>query len=370
MNLDEIITIIPPKADALDRVTTPFVAFEHPFEDRVGRFERQIESMVRYTPVIVVGDTWPDSFHDPMSWGRFKALFKQYRKPQPRWSACIWPESAIYATGIAKMLGVNEAVRYRPQLWTFCQFFDQCNTNREDDIDILPEGSIYVDDRMIYPLAYPKLKLQPEACELSVIVFGNPKVVSGVSTPGDAEIIIVKEAPSGRVFNEAVEKARGHFIAVCQEADRIAADRFVCQLKDDVDFSLSPVASSSRIPPWSIRGYTQSADVPNNQLSTWMFRRSIFEQLEGAHPDLTAGFDYDLYVRIVSDHRFSVAYHADSFVWRKYELPFGLTYTQQVYNDAVNRIRYTKDYHALSVRARDLGKRILDRSRSAHPACV
>ena len=229
-------------------------------------------------------------------------------------------------------------------------------------MDILPEGVIYAKDRQIYPLAYPKLQLQPETCELTVIVFGERKNIACAEIPDDAEVIEVEDV-SGRSFNRAMEQAHGRFVALCQDGDIVTPERFAIQLQDDADLSLSPIESEQEHPAWSIRGYTQEADRPSNQLSTMMFRRSIFEELEGAHPDMTDGFDYDLYVRLVSDHRFEIAYHADTLVSRELFLEDGAVYTQQVYNDAVNRVRYTKDYHAPSIRARGLDERILAAAR-------
>ena len=257
MNLDELVTVAPMTAAALQRVTTPFVAFEHPLVDRVGRFERQIESMTRYMPVIVLGDTWPDSFHDPMRWARMTEIYETYTKPQERWASCVWPETALYSTNIAKLLGVNEQVRYRPQLWTFCQFFEKCNLRRSDDIDMLPEGVIYVDDRMLYPLTYPKLQLQPETCELTVVIFGSRSDVAGALLPDGAEVIEVADQPSGAAFNRAIMQAHGRFVAICQAGDTLAPTRFEQQLEDDADLSLSSIETSGKTFAWSLRGYTQ-----------------------------------------------------------------------------------------------------------------
>jgi hypothetical protein len=349
---DEI-TVIPVSAAALAQVTTPFVTFEHPHRVRTGSLERQLEAMDRYGAVIVLGDTWPDSFHDQVHWERTRKIIKQYDEPQERWSDVVWPETAVYALGVARMLGVNEKVTYRPQLWIFSQFFEKCNKSWDEDIDILPEGTLYADNRCIYPVHYPKLALQDEQCELTVIVFGAAAdEVVGLQVEGDVEVIGIGNEASGLWFNAAMEQAHGKYVAVCRGGDIVHPDRFDLQLAAAADLSLSSVIGCDR--PWSLRGYTHRADLPTEQLSTLMFRRDIFRRIPGACPDLQTGFEYDLFVRIASDQSMTVAYLAEPLVERPLHLPFGRVYTQQVYNDAVNRVRYTKDYHAPSIRRRPL----------------
>lgn len=350
--IDKSITVIPGTAEALAGVTTKFVAFEHPFREREGRLNRQLESLGRYCTSIMLGDTWPDAYHDQMSWGRMRPVLKQYPDPQARWSDVVWPETALYATGVAKLLGVNERVRYRPQMWTFAQFFEKCNQEWHEDIDILAEGSMYVENRYIYPVEYPKLVLQPTRCELTVVIFGERAATVDLDVCSSVEIIEVPVDADGQSFNAAIERAHGEYVAICRAGDIIHPDRFDLQLAAGADLSFGSVCGCAR--PWSLRGYTHKADYPTEQLSTLMFRRSIFDRVRGACPLLQTGFEYDLFVRIVSDQTMSVAYHAEELVERPLSLPFGAVYTQQVYNDAVNRVRYTKDYHAPSIRRRPL----------------
>ena len=347
VNIHELVTVVPNDTELLAHVTTPFVSFVQSFEERVGRFERQVEGMGRYNASILLGDTWPDSYHDMFGWGRVHQAVQQYTKPQPRWEASIWPETALYTTGVAKLLGVNPAVRYRPQMWTFCQFFEKCNV-RDEDIDTLPEGVIYAQDRNIYPLTYPMLKLQPEQCELTILYYGNLNHKDWPSIPPDTEIFLMGDGePDGATFNKGIEWAHGRYVAVCQEGDVVNLERFKIQIEDDADLSLCPVAGGGDA--WLLRAYTDVTDTPSEQLGSMLFRRSIFEKIPGAYPDLQTGFDYDLFVRIVSDERMTIAYRSTPLVARDLYLPYGRVYTQQVYNDASNRIRYTKDYHAVAI---------------------
>lgn len=352
MSIHKLVTVVPNEPDALAQVITPFVAFAHSLGDRTGRFERQVEGMGRYNVSILLGDTWPDAYHDALGWGRVHHVVDTYTKPQPRWATSIWPETVLYTSGVAKLLGVNPNVRYRPQLWTLCQFFEKCNV-RDEDIDILPEGLIYAHDRNIYPLDYPMLKLRAEQCELSLLYYGSVKAVARMQPPSaDSEIIFMGSEADGATFNAGISAAHGKYVAVCREGDVVDPKRFEIQMADDADLSLCPVEDGGD--PWLLRAYTNTPDTPSEQLSSMLFRRSIFEKIPGAHPDLQVGFDYDLFVRIVADERLTVVAHSAPLVKRKLSLPYGRVYSQQVYNDAANRVRYTKDYHALSIRGRPL----------------
>lgn len=349
MSIDNV-SIIPPTAAALAAVETPFVSFTHPFKVRIGSIERQIEAMRCYMAIITLGDVWPDSFHDALNWGRTHPLFATYTQPQERWCICLWPETAVYMTDTAKLLGVNESVKYRPQLWTFCQYFEKFSTGEDCDFDVLPEGSIYVADRQLYPATYPMLELLPEDRELSIVALGGrPRG----PTPNDAEIIYHPDI-SGDAFNWAMQQATGRYVMCMQGGDRQLNDRAVRQLEDAADLSLGAIMlENGELKSWGLRDYTFRTDLPVEQFGTMMFRRDVFRTIPGAHPDMTAGFDYDLYVRIVSDARFDVVMHRAPLIERVQTFPYGQVYTQQVYNDAANRVRYERDYHAVAVRAAD-----------------
>jgi hypothetical protein len=382
---DELVEVIPVSEKRLANVTTPFVAFEHPFEDRVGRYEHQIEAATRYMPVILFGDTWPDAYHKPLSYQAKLDFVRGYaNSAQRRWATVLWPETILYVTEMAQLLGVNERVRYRPQMWTFCQYFEMCN-HQVIDVELLCEGVIHVPNRCVYPLTYPKLRLQKEKCDLTILYWGRMTPENKDNIPTGSEVLMMGDEPDGESFNRGIEQAHGRFVALCREGDRtLVAYRFKRQMDDDADLSLSSVSSDELMPApdncgphlypswqsdepievfmqprthaWSLRGYTSESDRPTAQLSTMMFKRSLFDRIPGAHPDLIDGFEYDLYVRIVADQQADVTYHRAPLVHHNLELPFGRVYAQQVYNDAVNRVRYEQDYHALSIRRRPLGE--------------
>ncbi len=58
---DPRVTVVPMLNDALQAVKTPYVAFEHPFKDRPGRFERQADYLDEYGTQYTwtIGDVWP-----------------------------------------------------------------------------------------------------------------------------------------------------------------------------------------------------------------------------------------------------------------------------------------------------------------------
>lgn len=376
MQVPDFVTVIPFDDEALRVVTTPFVAFEQPFESRAGRFERQKEVMFCNSPVVVLTDTWPDAHHDALNWSRGQEILKLYGQPQPRFTPCMWPESAMYVTDIAKMFKIDERIRYRPPMWFFSQYFEQCvdlqnePKRNDDDAEISPDAGIRVYDRNIYPVEYPKLKLAPVETDLTVIViydWDDSAMLDPKSVPKGAEILIAKcrpmwinadigrifdcsGMPVGAAFNRLVQLAHGKRIAVHRPSAR-SNDRWNRQLKDDADLSLSTIQlDRDAIEGWGMYSFTHVVDKPTRQLGTMMFSRKALER-HAAHPDMPDGFDYDLYLRMMLDEELEVVYHETPLVHdRKNLCPYGRQYTQQVYNDAANRLRYGKAFHAWSYR--------------------
>lgn len=364
-------TVIPFSNVALRDVKTPFVAFEHPFQDRAGRFERQVDAMRLNTSVILFTDTWPDAFHDPFVSGRTRDALMAYGLPQKRYAHCLWPETALYQTDVARLFVVDETIKYRPHVHFFCQYWSACSEalRTADDVDLSMEAGICVPDRNIYAVDYPAPRLSKEKCQLSVIVLierGNTFKIRRSDFPYGAEIIIVNctttnvdtdglavidcsMMPTGAAFNVAVAEAHGKFIAI-HKAGNTTGQRFDVQMSDDVDLSIVPIRNGDKLEGWSSFGFTQLTDVPNGQAGGLMFsRRSL--STYSAQPTMHAGFDYDLYLRIVADQSMSLAYHDDICIdGPVYTNPYGTLYTQQVYNDAANRLRYGKVYHAWAIR--------------------
>lgn len=346
VDVHDLVTVVPNDPSALSSVDTPFVAFEHPFKDCAGRFERQINSIGRYNAAVLLGDTWPDTHYVCITSSDLQRLYSIYRKPQDRWTQCLWPETAIYTAGVAKFIGVNPGIHYRPQLWTFCRYIELCSKNGED-IDILSEGTICVKNRSVYPLAYPVISLSEEKCRLTILYYGDQTGISGLEGDDTQLIYMGAGKPDGATFNLGLAAAHGRFIAVCREGDEIDPDRFKQQIKADADLVMCPVEGGGS--SWLPYRYTHRVDEPSEQLSSILFRREIFEHIGAAHPTLTVGFEYDLFVRIVSDKRMSIVNQSIPLVRREKRIESPV-YAQQVYNDAANRVRYSKDYHAPAIR--------------------
>ncbi|HSN70896.1 MAG TPA: hypothetical protein VLT59_05275 [Steroidobacteraceae bacterium] len=379
MTVSNLVTVIPFKNDALRAVTTPFVAFEQPFPERAGRFERQLDALHRNCAVVMLTDTWPNAYHDALSWKRVKGLIQGYGAPQERYTDGVWPESALYQTTVAQMFELDESIRYRPLMWLYALYWDTCANplRAADDMEISPEAGIVVPDRNIYPVTYPTPKLGEPEVPLTLIVFvdrDDKPVVGAEELPPDTQVIVLqcaaevttscgevidcRDVPLGTAFNRALAASRGRRIAICRAGDR-QLRRFDIQLKDDVDMSLSTIRCEDHtLDGWGMYSFTYTVDAPTRQLGTLMFTRRALERY-AAHPDMDDGFDYDLYLRVLTDSDMSVAYHETPLVQGyKSVRPYGRIYTQQVYNDAANRIRYGKVYHAWSYRAGPLEQRL------------
>lgn len=376
----EHITVIPFSNDALSAVKTTFVAFEQPFPERAGRFERQFDALHRNCAVVMLTDTWPNAYHDSFSWKRVKKLIQEYGDPQERYTDGVWPETALYQTNVAQMFKLDETIRYRPHMWLYALYWDTCANpiRAADDMEISPEAGIVVPDRNVYPVSYPEPKLGPAEIPLTVIVIvgrDERPVVNASGIPPKAEVIVLqcfddevstprgtvidcRDVPLGAAFNRALAASHGRRIAVCYAND-ISLGRFERQLKDDVDMSLGTVrCDSDEVEGWGLYGFTHTVDKPTRQLGTMMFTRRALERY-AAHPDMDDGFDYDLYLRVLTDPSMSVAYHEKPLVQGfPNSCPYGHVYTQHVYNDAANRIRYGKVYHAWSYRAGPLDQHL------------
>lgn len=345
------LTIIPMTNAALRAVDTPFVAFEHAFKTRPAWHLRQMEGFRRNSAFVMLGDTWPDAYHAPVSWGVVSNTLKSYDKPQSRHSVSVWPETAIYHTGVAKMFAIDESIRYRPQMQFFGQYYDSCafDIRHGDDVEISPEAAIYVDDRNIYPVTYPTLYLPPAQMQLSVVSVGEDES----QLPSDLHVVQMSDdrtIPAGKRFNDAVLQTASEYVAVVVAGYTNVLDRLELQLRDRAALSLGAVITPDGLEQWLPQNHVQLSDVPSGQLATMMFHRSVFERLGGACEELPEGFEYDLFLRVVSAGDLPLAYHTDGLVrGEPYVCRNGAAYTQQVYNDAANRLRYTKGYHGPAI---------------------
>ena len=357
MDIKKLVTVIPLCEDALQKVETPFVTFEHEYKTKPAWIERQVEASQRVTARVLLGDTWPDAQHDPLNWGRASSLLKKYDQPQPHGAVSVWPETAIYYTGVAQMYRPNPNIKYRPHMHFFGQYYDACAKHARricggDDIDVTSEAVIHVPDRNIYEVTYPKLQLRPADRQLSVIVIGD-----SVPVFPDKDVQVIRMSndttiPAGERFNRAVEQTTGERIGIASSDYDDSEYRWERQLEAAVDFSIGPVRTRGQgLEKWIPYNHTHSVDKPGGQLATMMFSRQVFVRLGGACAEMSVGFGYDMYLRIFDDEALTTAYHTDPLVaGRPYSCCEGTAYTQNVYNDAANRSRYTvRGYHARTI---------------------
>lgn len=355
MDINKLLTIIPASDAALHAVTTPFVAFEHDFDTRAAWAERQLEAFQRTTARVLLGDTWPDAHHDPMQWGRSSKVLQKYGTRSSRYDVRVWPETAIYHTGVAQLYNVDPTIHYRPQMHFFSQYIEPCSKQilEGDDVDMSPEAIIKVPDRNIYEVQYPVVKLPARECQLSIIAIGSPDLAD---RPADSQVVELsgdESLPTGARFNLALERAAGEYIAVAVEGYTNLPRRFEQQLEYASDLSIGAVNTGGGQELWTPYACMQYTDAPTGQLATMMFHRRVFERLGGACRDMSEGFGYDLFVRSLGEPDLSWTCHYKGLVrGEPYVCRSGKTYLQEVYNDVANRVRYTKGYHARSIQCK------------------
>ena len=77
---DDRVTVIPLSNAALQAAETPYVAFEHPFKNRPGRFARQADAMDKTGSMAAyaVGDVWPMGQEKPYTARQMKSFVNSF----------------------------------------------------------------------------------------------------------------------------------------------------------------------------------------------------------------------------------------------------------------------------------------------------
>jgi len=365
---DPRVTVIPMTNAALAAVKTPFLAFEHPFKDRPGRFTRQADEIVMTCHSILFGDTWPDSYWAPTP---FPSV------PVPRDldfahkfdGIQAWPETILYNTSLARTYTIDEAIVYRPTVHFWGQISDTIIEKADWTWAVSRETALYVDDRGRYPIPAPSpVTLPPEACELSVIVIEDRFVKDAALSMDSLDRQTVKEwqliyidatdgKPLGKAFNEALAKAKGKYIAVWDLHQKSDPSRFELQLKTGADcietgygVDKAGAIREVHLPIPLPHAYTYASRTVSGTSGTYMFHRRIFERLGGCIECLHTGHLYDLYLRILQDRELSIAMVDKVLVFGDaVELLHGRIYSQFVFNDIANNHRAKEGFHEWAI---------------------
>lgn len=360
------VTVIPMTNEALQSVTTPYVAFEHPFPERPSRFERQLEAFSKSMAFVVLTDTWPDAMYDVMSTRATCRAVRDFGKPIDVFSRAIWPETAIYKTSVAKLYEIDERVQYRRQVHFLGQVRDQITGHWQYECSVSPEAAIVVRDRGVFDIdPPPAVALQPESVrvtgimlldhvsklytdaiqswqlqtetskELIVVLCGaDPSSVRDALNAADV-VIEQPDAPCGAAFNAALARARGTYVAVISPAAVQVRDRIEQQLALDVDVS---TVTGDLNTVSMLHMHSDKSGVPNTHESSLVFHRRVFERTGGMQPELPAGFVYDKYLRAQADHELSFGVIPRQVVgYMETTFPYGKSYTQHVHNDVFRR---------------------------------
>ena len=382
----DIVTVIPMTNEALQAVTTPFLAFEHSFRDRPGRYARQIEASLLNTAVVVLSDTWPDSYYAPIGWQDNVALLSAFGKPADLHGRRMWPETALYKTAIAQLFEIDEQIKYRPQAAFLGQLRDMCNeATWMNDLEVSPEAAIAVDDRGVYPLdSAPFVPLADVRTAVSVLVpltrgsesihalsqlFAaqkEPLEVIYVLCDADAsilqtvdlksaQVVEASNMPIGAALNLALTHAHGTRIALQYPCQLCIPSRFRQQRELGVDLAMSMVRVSDgqQCLQYLPHHDTHGAAEVTAAGGTMMVHRHIFERCGGFHPDLHVGYDYELCLRVSEVPEFSIGFDKRHLLAQsKPYFPYGTTYSQTVFNDIADRRRVRSGFHGWVVHTR------------------
>ena len=378
------LTVIPMTNEALQAVTTPFVAFEQPFPERAGRFERQLEALSESVAALMLTDTWPDSLHDSTIFSKNGAALDAVGKPATVDSRLVWPETAVYKTNVAQLYEIDERVFYRPHMHFFGRVRDNITGHWAAECGISPEAAIRVPDRGIYELGksaqavalsdeskrvtgilvidhlttvHPETlqswQAQSERSKELIVVLcgGDQKTV--LSAVRAADIVIdasPMDAPSD-AFNLALEQAHGTYVVLVDPIGVSLRERLEYQCDCDVDVSAVVAFRDYEL---ALHTHSWKSGMPGAIEFSLMFHRRVFERTGGMYPTLPVGFVYDKFLQAQQHYDLSFAMLRQQLIGNiDYPYPYGRVYSQQVYTDVFRR-RLIKDgeFHAWSLRSR------------------
>lgn len=365
---DPRVTVIPMTNKALEAVTTPFVAFEHPFKDRPGRFTRQADEIVMTCHSILFGDTWPDSYWASTPFPNVPP-YRDIEQAHKFDSIQAWPETILYNTSLARTYPIDEAIVYRPAVHFWGNISDTIIEKSDWTWAVSKEAALHVEDRGRYPIPDPSpVTLPPESCELSVIAIQDrfvtdpkPSFTSlDEQTASSWQFIYIDATdgrPLGAAFNQALSKANGKYIAVWDLHQKADPLRFELQLKTGADcietghgIDKGNALREVHLPVPLPHSYTYASRTVSGLSGTYMFHRRVFERLGGCIDCLHTGHLYDLYLRILQDRQLRIAMIDKVMVFGEaIEAIHGRAYSQFVFNDIANNHRAKEGFHEWTI---------------------
>ena len=377
------LTVIPMTNAALKTVKTAFVAFNQPFPERAGRFERQLEAFRESTAAVHLTDTWPDALHDAMVYPSSRDAVEAVGLPIDGTTRLVWPETAIYKTEVAQLHEIDERVIYRPHMHFFGQIRDNFTGHWSSECGMSPEAAIIVPDRGIYEYGEPAspialgaesvrvtgilvidhlTKVHSEALqswqtqteqskELIVVLCGADRDAAQSACVAADHVIESDCASPSDAVNDALRRAHGTYITLLDPMGVSLRERLKIQCSSAADVSS---AVTQRDYELALHTHSWRAGVPGHVEFTLMFHRRVFERTGGMYPTLPVGFIYDKFLQAQQHFDLSFNMLRQQLLGNiGYPQPYGKAYTQQVYNDVFRR-RSIKDgeYHAWALHSR------------------
>lgn len=347
---DSRVTVVPMLNEALQAVRTPYVAFEHPFKDRPGRFERQADCLDEYGGQYfwTIGDVWPAAVEKPMM---IRTLRRALRGiPRANYlKNFMWPEGVLYHTCAAQLISIDERVVYRPQLAYWLRLYEEMGGAFADGALLSTEAHIEVPDRVGYPHkpAVPKIAFAPATLPLTLIAATDDhaatlkqslkslsaqtftnwelRIVDCGSTDGTREILdgicdprIVFLPHTGRrtrgnALNLAMESACGERIAIWEPTCTALPQRLERQLMfqgDMVGCQLAEISEKDGYVNYQPRpsdllyyAFTRYSVIEPIPFPSLMFHRKLVQQHGGFDTKLSVRYGYEFELRVLDDQQ-------------------------------------------------------------------
>jgi len=341
--VDSRVTIIPVEQAALAAVTTRYVAFEHPYEDRPGRYVRQADALdIRDEAHFwAIGDVWPAGSIRPYKRQSFMAFIRGFVSDRSICTRHVWPETALYRTTVLQHCNLDPRMIYRPAAGAWSRFYEMTAKIATRGVVLMTEPIIVVPDRLVpeHTAIIPTIPACDRELDVSIVIAVDgfsPSVVASLRSlaaqtgPATREVIMAFCRP-GRVpsdaldhdrlitlnipgtraqaLNAAIQRARGEHIVIWDLSCASPVHRLARQLAAKADLVggnliIDKPTSADNILPYS---HTNFSGRSWFEPGTMMVRRSCFEQLGGFDEALPVRHEAEFQLRALGDKSLSFA---------------------------------------------------------------
>ncbi len=396
---DPRVTVIPMLNDALQAVETPYVAFEHPFRDRPGRFERQADGLDIFSDQYfwTIGDVWPAAGAKPMMIRTLRRALRGIPRAAEL-AKFLWPEGVLYRTSVVKLYPIDARVVYRPHLAYWLGIYADMAHAFSAGALFSTEAHIEVPDRTLYPHepGTTEIMFAPVSMPLTIIMatenhattlrqslkslfdqtFTNweLRIVDCGSTDGTREILSSIDDPRvtflshsgqrtrGNALNLAMERARGERIAIWEPTCISLPQRLEQQLAfpgDMVGCRITEISTKDEITTYQPRpsdllyyAFTRYSTNDLLPFPSLVFHRRLVKEYGCFDTKLSVRYGYEFELRVLDDQKNSCGRIDRELILRPADAPndettaYGQYYYTLVGRDIAARYNMKRGLHA------------------------